>query len=268
MSEDYALRQTRAIDVIIQCAAATAGSGMKDSWLEYAEQNIQMNFNLLNAAAKNGVKHFIFLSCSVMYPPRLYRPAKENDVIRNQFHPDYRAGALAKLFIEDWCHTYAFNSDMSCTAIRHSNVYGPHDKFDLRHSHVCAALITKAMTSTDGKLHVHGDGFEKRDLLYVSDLVDFIEDTTIHAPVGRYAIFNVGSGVGVPVNDLAKKIIAVSGRDLEIVYEKRLDPTRPASIVLDTELVKIFTGWQPKVSLEEGLKKTIEWWRKQHGSKS
>ncbi len=265
---NQSLQLTEGIDVVIQCAAATAGSGMKASWLEYAEKNIQMNINLLNAAARNGVKHFIFLSCSVMYPPFFHRPVKEDDVIRNQFHIDYREGALAKLFIEDWCYSYASNSDMSSTVIRHSNIYGPHDKFDLKRSHVCGALITKAMTSTDGKLHIRGDGFEKRDLLYVSDLVDFIEYSTVHEPAGRHAVFNVGAGSGTPVHNLARAIIAASGRDLEIVYEKRENVILPASIVLDTGLVKRFTGWQPKTPLDEGLKKTIEWWRENIGKES
>jgi len=260
LSSESCLHHTRDIDIIIQCAAATAGSGMKDSWLEYADKNIQMNMNLLNAVAKNGVKHFIFLSCSVMYPPYFNRPVREDDVIRNQFHLDYHEGALAKLFIEDWCYAYGSHSDMSSTVIRHSNIYGPHDKFDLKHSHVCGALITKAMTSTDGKLHIRGDGTERRDLLYVSDLVDFIEYATVHPPTGRHAKFNVGSGVGVPVHNLARQIIAASGRDLEIVYEEAPSTARPASIVLDSGLAKMFTGWEPKVSLEEGLKKTIEWW--------
>ena len=248
-------------DVVVQCAAATAGSGMKDHWLEYAEKNVQMNMNLLNASAKNGVKHFIFLSCSVMYPPHLNRPVKEDDVVRNEIHPDYREGALAKLFIEDWCRVYASYSEMSSTIIRHSNIYGPHDKFNLKYSHVCAALITKAMTSTDERLRIRGDGFEKRDLLYVSDLVDFVEDATVLPPVGRHAVFNVGSGVGVPVHNLARQIIAASGRELEIEYEPMFLSLNPASIVLDIGLAKSFTGWQPKISLDEGLKKTIEWYK-------
>ncbi len=268
LDREECLASMHDVDVVIQCAAATAGSGMKDSWLEYAEKNIQMNLNLLNAAAKSGVKHFIFLSCSVMYPPYFHRPVREDDVLRSELHSDYRAGALAKLFIEDWCRIYAFGSDMSSTVIRHSNVYGPQDKFDLKRSHVCAALITKAMTSTDGKVHIRGDGFEKRDLLYVSDLVDFIEYATAHPPVGRHAVFNVGSGIGVSVSDLAKKVIATSGRDLEIVYDLRASAARPASIVLDTTLVRTFIGWQQKISLDEGLKKTIEWYKENIGKEA
>jgi nucleoside-diphosphate-sugar epimerase len=138
-------------------------------------------------------------------------------------------------------------------------MYGPHDKYDLEKSHVFGATITKVMTAEDGKVNVWGTGEEKRDLLYVEDLVDFI-DIAINKQTTPYELLNVGLGEGIKIKDLVSKIIKHSERDLEIIHDLS-KPTVPTSLFLDCSLAKEKLNWEPKHTLDEGIIKTLNWYK-------
>ena len=267
LNEEMCLEQTQGVDVLVQCAAETAGSGRKKDWPRFACDNIRMNQNLIETAVANGVKHFIFLSCSVMYPVNLDMPVQEEWVDESKIHEGYFVGAKAKLIVEDLMKIHARIGDTHFTSVRHSNIYGPYDKFDLKNSHVMAATIQKTMESRDGQLHMRGGMNTIRDLLYVSDFVNFIEDSVVFGPRGKFNVFNVGSGQGISIGELAEKVVKVSGKNLKVVFEKEKD-LRPASIVLDTKKARNITGWRPVVSLEQGIEQTIKWWKETYEHKS
>jgi len=145
------------------------------------------------------------------------------------------------------------------TVFRHSNVYGPHDKFDLERSHVLGATITKTMTAQDGKLVVWGTGEEARDLLYVDDLVDAVE-RAIDRQTEPYRLYNIGAGHVVTIKDLVHKIVRASGLDLRIEHDLS-QPTIPTSFSLDCGKARRELGWQPKVALDDGIARTVAWWR-------
>ena len=117
--------------------------------------------------------------------------------------------------------------------------------------------MTKVMTSQDGKIVVWGSGEEERDLLYVSDLVDFVE-LAIDKQENKFEICNAGYGSSISVADLVKKIISHSGREIKIEYDLT-KPTIKTKLCLDTTKAKNLLGWAPKVSLDEGIEKTIDW---------
>ena len=158
------------------------------------------------------------------------------------------------------CKFYARLGKTKHTVIRHSNIYGPHDKYDLEKSHVTGATITKVMSSKTGKVVVWGKGEESRDLLYVEDLIEFI-DLAIKKQKEDYELFNVGLGKAITIKDLVKKVVECSGQNLSIEHDLT-KPTLPTSLFLDCSRAKEKLGWQPSHSLEEGIKKSIEWYRK------
>ena len=248
-------------DVVIQCAAVT--SGARDIVTRpyiHVTDNVIMNSLLLEAACKRRTPHFIFLSCTVMYPMNLDHAVKEYEVDRGKIHEQYQSGARMKLFVEELCEDYARWGNTKFTIVRHSNIYGPHDKFDLERSHMVGATIHKVMQAQDGAaISVWGDGSEGRDLLYVSDLVEFIE-LAIEKQQTQYEIMNVGAGASVPVRDVVKTIVEESGKDLRIEYDLS-KPTIPVTVSLDTTKAREQFGWQPKVDLREGIRRTIEWYR-------
>ncbi len=157
------------------------------------------------------------------------------------------------------CEFYSGLDRTKHTVMRHSNMYGPYDKYDLERSHVFGATVTKVMTNDNGIVNVWGTGEEERDLLHVDDLVDFVE-AALNNQVDKYALYNVGLGEAVSIKNLVEKIIDASGKDMSIKHDLS-KPTIKTSLFLDCSKADIELGWRPQISLEEGIRRTIAWYR-------
>lgn len=244
-------------DIIIQAAAVTSGS--KDILSKpyiHVTDNAVMNSLIFRAAFEHKVKHVVFFSCTVMYPNQ-DSSVKEED-FNYQITDTYFGVGWTKVYLEKMCEFFSKISQTKYTAVRHSNIYGPYDKYDLEHSHVLGATITKVMNAED-KIVVWGDGSEARDLLYVSDLVDFVE-IILKNQKTPFELINVGLGSAVSIAKLAQKIIEASGKKIKIEFDTS-KPTIKFSLSLNLDKAKNMYNWKPKVSLEEGLKKTIDWYK-------
>lgn len=246
-------------DIIIQAAATTSGS--KDIVTKpyiHVTDNAVMNSLIFRAAYENLVSRVVFFSCTVMYQSS-ETPLKEIDFKADEeIHPNYFGVGWTKVYIEKMCEFYSRLGQTKYTVIRHSNIYGPHDKYDLEHSHVFGATMTKVMTNRDGKIVVWGPGTEKRDLLYVGDLVKFVE-LAIEKQQTNYELVNVGYGQAITIKDLVYKIIECSGKEIAVEYDL-FQPHIPTSLSLDISLAKKLFGWQPDTVLQEGIKKTMAWY--------
>jgi len=248
-------------DIITQAAATT--SGAKDVITKpyyHVTDNAVMNSLIFRSAFEHNVGHVVFFSCTTMYQPS-DTPVKETDFDANkEIFPSYFGVGWTKVYIEKMCEFYSRIGNTKYTVIRHSNIYGPYDKFDLEKSHVFGATMTKVMTTGDGgKIEVWGTGEEERDLLYISDLVNFVE-LAIAKQESKFELYNVGYGSSISVSNLVKKIIARSGKDIRIEY----DPSKPSiktKLCLNITKAKNSLGWFPKVSLDEGIRKTMEWYK-------
>lgn len=245
-------------DIIIQAAAVTSGSKdiVKKPYMHVTD-NAVMNSLIFRAAFENKLKHVVFFSCTVMYPNQ-DAPVKEED-FRYQITDKYFGVGWTKVYLEKMCEFFSKISKTKYTAIRHSNIYGPFDKYDLEHSHVLGATITKVMTAKD-KIVVWGDGSEARDLLYVSDLVDFVELILSHQKT-PFELVNVGFGSAISVASLVKKIIEVSGKKIKIEFDIS-KPTIKFSLSLNLNKAKRVYSWKPRVSLDEGISKTLAWYKR------
>ena len=248
------------MDLIIQAAATT--SGVKDILTKpyiHITDNAVMNSLIFRSAYEHKVGQVVFFSCSVMYQPGDV-PVKETDFDANkEIFKSYFGVGWTKVYIEKMCEFYSRIGETKYTVIRHSNIYGPYDKYDLEKSHVFGATVTKVMTNQDGKIIVWGSGEEERDLLYVSDLADFVE-LAIAKQENKYELYNAGYGSSIPVADLVKKIIGHSGKDLKIEYDLS-KPTIKTKLCLDISKAKNSLSWEPKVSLDEGIEKTLTWYK-------
>ncbi|MDZ4786352.1 MAG: NAD-dependent epimerase/dehydratase family protein [bacterium] len=248
-------------DIVIQGAATT--SGAKDIVARpyiHVTDNAIMNSLIFRAAHDFEVPRMIFFSCSIMYQPRDL-PLKEDDFnAGDDIHEKYYGGGWTKVYLEKMCKFFSDRGKTKYTVIRHSNNYGPYDKYDLEKSHVCGATITKVMLNKDGIINVWGSGEEERDLLYIDDLVDFVE-LALRKQETAFELVNVSYGSSISVDALVKKIIQLSGRKLNITYDPA-GSTIKTKLALDNSKAKKLFGWQPKTSLDDGLKKTIEWFQK------
>jgi len=248
-------------DVVIQAAANTSGS--KDITTKpylHVTDNAVMNALILQACYDYDVKHFMFLSCGVMYNPER-SPVKEEDFFLDEgIYSKYFGVGWTKVYVEKLCEFYSTLGKTKHTVIRHSNTYGPHDKYDLEKSHMFGATIAKVMQACPGEeIVVWGDGSTERDLLYVDDVVDFIHKA-LDKQKSNYGLYNVGYGESISVKDIVGKIVNLSGKNLKISY----DLTKPSintKLALVSDKAKKDLGWEPKVSIDEGITKTIEWYK-------
>jgi GDP-L-fucose synthase len=253
-------RVIKGVDIIIQAAATT--SGAKDIVSRpyiHVTDNAVMNSLLFRAAFEHKVKHVIFFSCTVMYQSSDVG-LKETDFDENKpLHPRYFGVGNTKIYVEKMCDFYSRIGETKFTAIRHSNIYGGHDKFDFERSHVFGATVSKVMLATD-KISVWGTGEEERDLLHADDLNSFVE-LAIKNQKEKYRLYNCGLGKAISIKNLVNKIVAASGKKLAIEHDLS-QPTIKTSLFLDCSLAKNELGWEPKVDLDNGIKRTVEWWAK------
>lgn len=249
------------MDILIQAAATT--SGAKDIVTKpyyHVTDNVIMNAFIFRAAYEYKLSHLIFFSCTTMYQSS-NTPVKEANFDANkEIHPSYFGGGWTKVYNEKMCEFYSRISDTKYTVIRHSNIYGPYDKFDLEKSHVFGATVTKVMNAPEGgKIVVWGQGDEERDLLYISDLVDVVE-TAIEKQNAKFELYNTGYGSSISVTNLVKKIIKFSGKDIGIEYDLT-KPSIKTKLCLDITKAKDSLGWFPKVTIGEGIRKTLKWYK-------
>lgn len=246
-------------DIVIQAAAVTSGS--KDIVTKpylHVTDNAIMNSLILKSCFDHKVKHLVFFSCTVMYPSQK-KAVKEED-FNYQITDKYFGVGWTKVYLEKMCEFYSKIGNTKYTAIRHSNIYGPYDKYDLDKSHFFGATITKVLTKNNGKIVVWGNGSEKRDLLYVSDLVDFIE-IILKKQKEPFELVNLGLGKAFSVKDVIKKIIEISGKKLKLEFDTS-KPTIKFNLAVNIDKALKKYNWKPKISLEDGIRKTISWYEK------
>ncbi len=194
-----------------------------------------------------------------MYKTSL-EPVKEIDLdLNDEIYNNYFGGAWNKIYFEKMCEFYSRLGTTKYTALRHSNIYGPYDKYNLQSAHVFAATINKIINNKSKQLTIWGDGSEKRDFLHVSDMINAIYHV-IKKQKMSYKLYNIGYGKAYSVNDLVKKMLKITGRDLNIIYD--LDkPTNKISFCLNCNKAMNEIQWRPKISIEDGIKSTVEWFK-------
>jgi len=247
------------MDIIIQAAATTSGSkDIVNHPYIHVTDNAVMNSLLLRAAFDHNIANFVFFSCTVMYQSS-YNALVESDFDSSQeLYPKYYGVGWTKVYIEKMCKFFSTLNRTKHTVIRHSNIYGPHDKYDLERSHVFGATITKVMNAKS-EIEVWGTGQEERDLLHVDDLVFFVEKSII-TQKNFYELFNCGLGKAISIKQLVEKIVQLSGKEININHDLS-QPSIKTSLFLNCDKAKEKIGWEPTIDLNLGISKTIEWYK-------
>ena len=253
-------RVIQGMDIVLQAAAVTSGiKDVADNPHAFISDNAVMNSLIFRSAFDHAVDHVILLSCTVMYQSSEI-PLNETDFDANQeMYPSYFGGAWNKVYFEKMCEFYSRLGSTKYTALRHSNIYGPYDKFDLQRAHALGATVTKVVTASSDILTIWGTGEEKRDLLYVSDMVKGIE-AVIKKQKDSFKLYNIGLGKAVSIRDMVQKIINISGKSLKVKHDLS-KPSNITAFCLDISKAQQELKWYPKIELEEGIRKTIKWYK-------
>lgn len=250
-------------DIIIQCAATTSGSNdiIKSPYLHVTDNAI-INSYLLKASYINNIKHFIFTSCTVMYKNSKIS-LNENQVDINKIYKTYFGVAHTKLYIEKMCKFFSSISKIKFSIIRHSNIYGPYDKFDEKKGHFIGSTIYKIFNSD--KLIINGKGNEKRDFLYIDDFLNFI-NSVIKKQKSKFEIYNCSYGKSFKIKKILEKIIKISNYKKKIIYNNKAKNIN-VNILVNSNKAKKELGWFPKIKIDNGLTKAIEWYKKNYDKK-
>lgn len=244
-------------DLLLQFAATTSGSkDITERPFIHVTDNAVMNSHLLREAFEAKVKHFIFPSCTVMLQSKEFQSEGDWDP-REEIHKNYFGVGNTKVYIEKMCKFYS-DLGLKTTAIRHSNVYGPNDKFDLEKSHVLGATIRKVVGANDGEcINVWGSGKARRDFVFISDLIDLI-CKAYQNQENMFGLYNCGMGYSISINELVEKIILVSKKQLTIKNDLT-KPDIPTALSLDCSKAKNEIKWINKTDFEKALSITYFW---------
>lgn len=255
--KSYGALDLGAFDAAIHCAATTSGAKdiVNSPWLHVTD-NAVMNSYLFRAAAEQKLPHLIFLSCTVMYPSST-EPVKESGFNGDILDRYYGVG-WTKVYSENMCRFFAGKSQTKFTVLRHSNIYGPHDKFLSEKSHVFAATIDKVMDPQAKNVVVWGDGSETRDWLHIDDLSEFLQKCL--GQNSQFELANVGLGKAHSIKSMVEQVVTASGKNLPIEYDTS-QPSIGNHLALDINHSKELFNWEPKISLESGIEKTLKWYK-------
>lgn len=246
--------------VVIDAAAKVGGIHSNNSHpVEFLSTNIQIQTNLMDAAHYAEVEKFIFLGSNCIYPKNSPQPIKEEYILSGKLEPTNSAYAVAKLAGIELIKSYQKEFGHNWFSVMPVNLYGPNDNFDLDNSHVFPALIRKftdAININSNKVIVWGSGKPRREFLHADDLAKGIIVCLDKYSSGGH--INIGTGWDLSIRELAERISKISGFKGDIVWDAdKEDGTQ--NKLLDIQKITAL-GWKPVISLDTGIKSTIEWY--------
>ena len=207
------------------------------------------------------MQKLLFLGSSCIYPRLAPQPISEDSLLTGPLEKTNEPYALAKIAGIKLCQSYARQYGANFISAMPTNIYGSNDNFDLQNSHVLAALLRKAheaRISGQPTIVVWGTGTPRREFLHSDDLADAIEFLLEHYDSPE--IVNVGCGQDMTIRELAELVCDVVGFAGTLEFDKTKPDGTPRKLLEMTRLTKL--GWQPKISLREGIKSTYEWFLK------
>ncbi len=262
-------------DIIINCAGRVGGILANSTYpVEFLNENIMIQLNLINSSFKNKIPNFINLGSSCIYPKKAKQPIKEDYLLSDHLEKTNEAYALAKIIGLKSCEFYNKQFGTSYLTLMPCNLYGPNDNFDLKNSHFIPALIKKIVNSRSekkSKIEIWGTGKAKREVMYVDDLAraicfvlekKLLKNKKLLNIIKKNPVINVGSGNEFTIKKFAKIICKISNKKDNLAFNKKY-PDGTMRKILDNKIIKSL-GWKPKIPLEQGLFKTIEWYKKNY----
>jgi GDP-L-fucose synthase len=258
------LFEKKKFDAVINCASFVGGIQFGyDHPGEIFYNNSLMSANLMEAARITGVKRFVNPISNCVYPARLEK-FKEEDLWSGDMHESVLAYAAVRkaTWVQGWAYNKQYGFDSVHLIL--PNMYGPHDHFDAIRSHALTALVMKFVEAKRKNLPevvVWGTGKPIREWLYVEDGAEFLVGALGIAPI--LEPINIGRGEGISIKDLAELVRKIVGYKGKIVFDISKPDGALCKIMVVDKMKKVY-NLEPRTSLEEGVKKTVEWYERNH----
>jgi GDP-L-fucose synthase len=236
-------------------AAAKVGGILANNTLraDFLYDNLLIEANIIKAAADAGVEKLLFLGSSCIYPKMAPQPLKEEYLLTGPLEYTNEPYAIAKIAGIRLCDAFRAQYGHNFISAMPTNLYGPHDNYDLQGSHVLPALIRKfheARKSRQQSVTVWGTGTPKREFLHVDDLADACLWLMLHW--NEPGIINVGVGEDISIAHLAEMVKNITGFEGDIVYDTSKPDGTPRKLMDVSKLQE--AGWKASIGLEEGIR--------------
>ncbi|MBF0460625.1 MAG: NAD-dependent epimerase/dehydratase family protein [Magnetococcales bacterium] len=244
------------VQYVFHCAGAVSAAGVTvHNPMSAITANLTLTANVLEAAMATGVERILIFGSSTGYPVADY-PIREEEMWSGPPHPSYFGYGWMRRYLECMAE-FVHQRGVKVALVRPTAIYGRHDNFSADTSHVIPALIRKAVNGMD-PFEVWGTGDEIRDFLHVEDMVRgcllAVEKVSVFDPV------NIGYGQVITVRDIVETILRVVGHDGRIFFDASKPTTIPVRMV-DVTKAREWLGFEPSITLENGLMDTVKWFR-------
>ena len=254
-------------DLVIDCAAKVGGIYSNNTYrADFIYENLQIQNNLIHSSYISGVKKFLFLGSSCIYPKFAEQPIKEEYLLTSPLEYTNEPYSIAKIAGIKMCESYYKQYGCNFISVMPTNLYGPNDNFNLMNSHVLPGLLHRFHLSKINKepfVEIWGTGKAKREFMHIDDMADAclhiaknLDAKDLYSQ--NISQINIGSGFEISIHDLAYKIAEI----VEYKGDIKFDLTKPDGTMrklLDcSRLNKL--GYTAKIKLEDGLKDTYNWY--------
>jgi GDP-L-fucose synthase len=245
-------------DYVFLAAAKVGGILANNTYrADFLYENLMIQNNVIHSAYKNDIKKLMFLGSSCIYPKLAPQPLQENALLTGLLEETNEPYAIAKIAGIKMCDAYRAQYGCNFISVMPTNLYGPNDNYDLQNSHVLPALIRKFLTAkknNDPSVILWGTGSPLREFLHADDLADaclFLMETFDEA-----GLVNIGTGVDLPIRELAEIVKKTVGFQGEIVLDATKPDGTPRKLMDVSKLHNL--GWRHKIDLVDGIKMVVE----------
>ena len=244
---------------VVLAAAKVGGILANDTYpADFLGENLRIQTNVIEAAARHGTEKLCFLGSSCIYPRLAPQPIQESSLLTGPLEKTNEWYAIAKIAGIKLCQAHSRQHGFNAISVMPSNLYGPGDNFDLETSHVLPALIRKfheARIADASEVVVWGSGKPRREFLHVDDLADAV--CFLMDEYDSPEIINVGVGEDIAIAELAEMIRDIVGFEGDVVYDREKPDGTPRKL-LEVSKARAL-GWQPSISLRAGIESTYAW---------
>lgn len=267
-SEELDLRNQKAVtiffdkekpSVVIDAAARVGGILANNDYpYQFLMENMQIQNNLIENSLKHEVEKLIFLGSSCIYPKLAKQPLKEEYLLTDELEPTNEWYAIAKITGVKLCQAIRKQFGKDYVSLMPTNLYGTHDNFDLKTSHVLPAMLRKfheAKENSNAPVTLWGSGTPMREFLFVDDLAEAVV-FALENKLPEY-LYNVGTGVDLTIKELAETIQKVVGHEGRLIWDTTKPDGTPRKLMDVSKMHAL--GWKHLIELENGIKKTYKW---------
>ena len=248
-------------DVVVLAAAKVGGINANNTTpADFAYENLQIQCNVIDCCHQYHVKKLLFLGSTCIYPKMAPQPIPEDALLTGPLEVTNEAYAIAKIAGLEMCKFYKRQYGDNFISCMPTNLYGPHDNYDLQGSHVMPAMIRKfheAKVKNAPTVELWGTGTPLREFLYVDDMADACVFLLENYDGEQHV--NIGPGKEVTIKQLAETVKKVVGFEGEIVWNKDMPDGTPRKLTNVDKLHGL--GWMHKVDLEEGVELAYQWFK-------